>query len=91
MVFRGCFVVSPGQHEVGARVVGAWACWAPLDGVDFFTVGLEVMDTRVLLHTPDLRQTGRSQLLVWFYHKLNQHIQSVICLSQAYFCAYLSH
>lgn len=57
-VFRWRLVNSPGQHEVGTRVVGAWACWAPLDGVDFFAVGLEVMDTWVLLHTPDLWQTG---------------------------------
>lgn len=64
VVFRHRFVDSPGQHEVGAGVVGPGACGAPLDGIDFFTVGLEVMDARVLLHTPDLCQRGRSQLLV---------------------------
>lgn len=39
------FILSPGQHEVGAGVVGPGARGAPLDGVDFFTVGLEVVDT----------------------------------------------
>lgn len=80
MVFRCGSVVSPGQHEVGAGVVGPGAGRAPLDGVDFFTVGLKVMDTRVLLHTPDLCQRGRSKLLAWF---LSQHIQSGFCLANA--------
>ena len=35
----------PGQHEVCTGVVGPGAGGAPLDGVDFFTVGLKVMDT----------------------------------------------
>lgn len=46
----------PGQHEVSTGVVGARAGRAPLDGVDFFAVGLQVVDTRVLLHTPDLKR-----------------------------------
>lgn len=37
--------ISPGQHEVGVGVVGPGACRAPLDGIDFFAVGLKVMDT----------------------------------------------
>lgn len=53
--------VEPGQHEVCTGVVGPGACWTPLDGVDFFTVGLQVVDTRVLLHTPDLWQEGQRQ------------------------------
>ena len=52
-------VVLPGQHEVGAGVVGPRPCGAPLDGVDLLTVGLQVVDTRVLLHAPDLEQTDR--------------------------------
>jgi len=44
----------PGQHEVGAGVVGPRPGGTPLDGVDLFAVGLQVVDTRVLLHTPDL-------------------------------------
>lgn len=55
--------VLPGQHKVGAGTIGPRACGAPLDGVDFFTVGLEVMDTQVLLHTPYLCQR-RNKLLV---------------------------
>ena len=47
-------VVLPGQHEVGAGVVGPRPRGAPLDGVDLLTVGLQVVDTRVLLHAPDL-------------------------------------
>ena len=56
-------VVLPGQHEVGAGVVGPRPCGAPLDGVDLLTVGLQVVDTRVLLHAPDLDQgeTGTDQ------------------------------
>ena len=45
---------APGQHEVGAGVVGPGARWAPLDGVDLLAVGLEVMNAHVLLHAPDL-------------------------------------
>lgn len=52
---------SPGQHEACAGVVGARTCGTPLDGVDLFTVRLQVVDTRVLLHTPDLKQdTGQA-------------------------------
>lgn len=53
-------IVSPGQHEVGAGVVGPGACRAPLNGVDFFAVGLEVVDTCVLLHTPDLLESSNT-------------------------------
>lgn len=49
--------ISPGQHETGAGVVGARPCGTPLDGVDLFTVRLQVVDTCVLLHTPDLKRT----------------------------------
>lgn len=49
----------PGQHQVCTGVVGPGARGAPLDGVDFFIVGLEVMNTRVLLHTPDLQADRR--------------------------------
>lgn len=59
LMLRSNLVLSPGQHEVGAGVVGPGACGAPLDGVDFFTVGLEVVDTWILLHTPDLWQKKR--------------------------------
>lgn len=52
---------SPGQHETSAGVVGARTCGTPLDGVDLFTVRLQVVDTRVLLHTPDLKQDTDSQ------------------------------
>lgn len=47
-------LVLPGQHQVGIGVVGPGPRGAPLDGVDLLTVGLQVVDTRVLLHTPDL-------------------------------------
>lgn len=56
---RAAVVLSPGQHEVGVGVAGPGAGGAPLDGVDFFAVGLEVVDARVLLHTPDLRPQRR--------------------------------
>ena len=45
---------APGQHEVGAGVVGPGARGAPLDGVDLLAVGLEVVNAHVLLHAPDL-------------------------------------
>lgn len=52
---------SPGQHETGAGVVGARARGTPLDGVDLLAVRLQVVDTRVLLHAPDLkRDTGQA-------------------------------
>lgn len=47
---------SPGQHEVSTGVIGSRAGGTPLDGVDFFTVGLQVVDTQVLLHTPNLKR-----------------------------------
>lgn len=46
---------SPGQHEAGVGVIGARACGAPFDGVDLLAVSLEIMDTGVLLHAPDLK------------------------------------
>ena len=49
----------PGEHQVGVGIVGSGARGAPLDGVDLLTVGLQVVDTRVLLHAPDLEQTDR--------------------------------
>lgn len=52
---------SPGQHETSAGVVGARTRGTPLDGVDLFTMRLQVVDTRVLLHTPDLKQDTDSQ------------------------------
>lgn len=47
-------VRPPGEHDVGVGVAGAGACRAPFDGVDLFTMSLEVMDTGFLLHTPNL-------------------------------------
>lgn len=44
----------PGKHYVGVGVACAGARRAPLDSVDLFTVGLEVMDTGLLLHAPNL-------------------------------------
>lgn len=55
--WRRADATSPGQHETRAGVVGARSCRTPLDGVDLFTVGLQVVDARVLLHTPDLVRT----------------------------------
>jgi hypothetical protein len=51
---RCCECVPPSQHDVEVGVASAGAGRAPLNSVDLFTVGLEVMDPRVLLHTPDL-------------------------------------
>lgn len=45
----------PGEHDVGVWVARAGACGAPLDSVDLFAMGLEVVDTGLLLHTPNLR------------------------------------
>lgn len=44
----------PGEHDVGVGVARAGACGAPFDSVDLFTMSLEVMDTGLLLHTPNL-------------------------------------
>ena len=46
--------VVPGEYERCVGVGGAGPGGAPLDGVDLLTVGLQVVNTRVLLHTPDL-------------------------------------
>ena len=46
--------VLPGKHDVGVGVTRAGTCRAPLDGVDFFTVSLEVVNAGLLLHTPNL-------------------------------------
>lgn len=45
----------PGKHYVGVGVACAGARRAPLDSVDLFTVSLEVMDTGLLLHAPNLQ------------------------------------
>lgn len=47
-------ISPPGKHDVGVGVVCAWPCGTPLDGVDLFAVGLEVVNTGLVLHTPDL-------------------------------------
>lgn len=44
----------PGEHDVGVGVARAGACGAPLDSVDLFAMSLEVVDTGILLHTPNL-------------------------------------
>lgn len=48
--------IPPGEHDVGVGVACAGARGAPLDGVDLFTVSLEVVDTGLLLHAPDLHE-----------------------------------
>lgn len=53
IVLNGSYFL-PGEHDVGVGVICAGACGAPLDRVYFFTVSLEVMDTGLLLHTPNL-------------------------------------
>lgn len=52
-------ITSPGQHDVGVGAARAGACGAPFDGVDLLAVSLEVVNTGVLLHTPDLRDEDR--------------------------------
>ena len=47
----------PRQHDAGVGVAGGRPSGTPLDGVYLFAVRLKVVDTRVLLHTPDLRDT----------------------------------
>lgn len=47
-------ILLPGEHDVSVGVICARAGGAPLDSVDFFAMSLEVMDTRLLLHTPNL-------------------------------------
>ena len=44
----------PGKYEGCIRVISARACGAPLDCVDFLVMSLEIVDTVVLLHAPDL-------------------------------------
>lgn len=44
----------PSEHDVGVGVARARASWAPFDSVDLFTMSLEVVDTGLLLHTPNL-------------------------------------
>lgn len=46
----------PGQHEIGVGVVGSGPRGAPLDGVDLFIVGLQVVNAAVLLHAPQLHK-----------------------------------
>lgn len=43
------------QHDAGVGVAGGRPGGTPLDGVYLFAVCLKVVDTRVLLHTPDLQ------------------------------------
>lgn len=50
----------PGEHYVGVGVAGAGARRAPLDGVDLFAVSLQVVDTGLLLHTPNLHAETRA-------------------------------
>ena len=45
----------PGQDEGCWWVVGSGPRGAPLDGVDLLTVRLQVVNTRVLTHAPDLQ------------------------------------
>lgn len=47
-------VALPCQHDVGVWVAGGRPGGTPLYGIDLFAVSLQVMDTRILLHTPDL-------------------------------------
>lgn len=45
---------SAGQDKVGIGVVTTRACGTPFNGVNLFAVSLEVMNTLVVLHAPDL-------------------------------------
>ena len=51
----------PCQHDAGVGVAGGRTGGTPLDGVYLFAVRLKVVDTRVLLHTPDLGDTTGSR------------------------------
>lgn len=44
----------PGEDEVHVGIGRPRSCGTPFDGVDFLVVRLEIMDTGVLLHRPDL-------------------------------------
>ena len=44
-----------GQDEVHVRIVGAWACGTPFDGVNLFLMSLQIVDTRLSVHCPNLR------------------------------------
>lgn len=46
--------LSPCEHDAGVWVAGGGPGGTPLYGVDLFAVSLQVMDTRVLFHAPDL-------------------------------------
>ncbi|RUS71533.1 hypothetical protein EGW08_020703, partial [Elysia chlorotica] len=48
---RRC-LYTPGQYQVLIGIVGSAPCGTPLDRVDFFTVGLEVMNSLIVLHAP---------------------------------------
>lgn len=48
---------SPGKDEGSTGIVGARTGGAPFDSVDLLIVGLQVMDTGVLLHAPNLSNT----------------------------------
>lgn len=76
--------VPPSQHDVGVGVAGAWAGGAPLDSVNLFTVGLEVMDPRVLLHTPDLgkRTALRNHYIIILTYRDHGHrkeVEFIVC------------
>lgn len=49
-----CIAIVPCKDKAHVRVGSAGACWTPLDCVDLLTVGLQVVNTCVLLHRPNL-------------------------------------
>ena len=57
----------PGQYEGCIGVVSARACGAPLDGVDLLVVGLQIVDTVVLFHAPDLHTIHLVYNIQWTY------------------------
>lgn len=63
---------TPSQDEVHVGVVGARPCRRPLDSVDLFAMCLEVMDTCVLSHWPDLGEREKEAMLVMLHsHSLS--------------------
>lgn len=51
----------PCEHDAGVGVGGGRPSGTPLYGIDLFAVSLKVVDTRILLHTPDLENTQMGQ------------------------------
>lgn len=51
----------PCEHDAGRGVGGGWPGGTPLDGVYLFAVSLKVVDTCILLHTPDLENAQMGQ------------------------------